>query len=228
MIGKKTGKLRILSHSDEPFQDREEAGLLLARELSELKGMNVVVLGVPRGGVIVADALARALNAELDIILSRKLRTPGQPELAMGSVSEDGRVFLNDVVVSSFGISEAEIEQEKTTQMAEMARRNALFRQARPRIPLAGRIAVVTDDGVATGATTQAAFWAARHERPKKLIAAMPVGSDDTIRRLAEDVDEMVCLRTPPFFAAVGQFYVHFEQVSDDEVLAILKEAARR
>lgn len=229
MIGKgAAGKLRILSHSDEPFRDRREAGQLLAKELTELKGQQAVVLGIPRGGVVVARELAHGLDADLDIVLSRKLRTPGQPELAMGSVSEDGRVFLNDVVVRSFGITKAEIEREKSAQMAEMARRNALFRGARLKVPLAGRIVIVSDDGVATGATTQAAIWAARYEKPGKLIAAIPVGSDETIRRLSEDVDEMVCLRTPPFFAAVGQFYVHFEQVSDEEVLEILKEEAKR
>lgn len=229
MVSKRAaGKLRILSHSDEPFRDRREAGQLLVKELIELKGRKVVVLGIPRGGVVIARELALSLDADLDVILSRKLRTPGQPELAMGSVSEDGKVFLNDMVASSFGITEAEIEREKAIQMAEMARRNALFRQVCPRVPLAGCIVIVTDDGVATGATTQAAIWSVWQEKPARLIAAIPVGSDETIRRLAEDVDEMVCLRTPPFFAAVGQFYGHFPQVEDGEVLEILKEAARR
>lgn len=229
MVSKQTmGKLRILSHSDELFRDRREAGQLLAKELIDLKGQDAVVLGIPRGGVVIGRELARGLDAELDIVLSRKLRTPGQPELAMGSVSEDGRVFLNDMVVVSFGITQAEIEREKADQMTEMARRNTLFRNARPRVPLAGRIVIVTDDGVATGATTQAAFWSVRQEKPQKLIAAIPVGSGETIRRLAEDVDEMVCLQTPPYFAAVGQFYERFEQVTDEEVLEILKEEIRR
>lgn len=221
------GKLRILSHSDEPFRDRREAGQLLAKELADFKGKRAVVLGIPRGGVVVAQELAQALDADLDIVLARKLRTPGQPELAMGSVSENGKVFLNDVV-TSFGITKAEIEQEKRVQMAEMARRSALFRKVRPWVPLSGRIVIVTDDGVATGATTQAAIWAVRQEQPQKLITAIPVGSDETIKRLAGDVNETVCLRVPPFFAAVGQFYVHFETVTDEDVLAILEEEVRR
>jgi putative phosphoribosyl transferase len=186
------------------------------------------VLGIPRGGVLVAQELARALDAELDIVLARKLRTPGHEELAMGSVAEDGRAFLNREVISQLGISDASIERERKLQMAEILRRAQLFRQVRPRVPLTGRTVIVTDDGVATGATTQAAFWAARHEKPQTLIAAIPVGAEDTVRRLAADVDEMLCLRTPPFFAAVGQFYVRFEPIEDEDVLDVLRQEQQR
>jgi putative phosphoribosyl transferase len=222
------GKLRIVSNSSEPFRDRREAGRLLSQELKGLIGRNPVVLGVPRGGVVVAQELARALDGELDIVLARKLRTPGHEELAMGSVAEGGRAFLNREVISELGINRASIEQEKRLQMAEIARRTQLFRQVRPRVPLRGRTVIVTDDGVATGATTQAAFWAVRHEGPDTLIAAIPVGAEETVRRLAADVDEMLCLRTPPFFAAVGQFYVRFEPVEDEDVLDILREEQQR
>lgn len=222
------GKLRILSHGSEQFIDRREAGKLLAEELSSYRGQKAVVLGIPRGGIIVAQELALALEADMDIVLAHKLRTPGYTELAMGSVTEDGKLFLNEEVVRTLGVAEAYIQQEKARQMAEIRRRTELFRHGRPKVPLAGRTVVVTDDGVATGATTQAALWAVRLEKPEKLIVALPVGPEDTIKRLVEDVDEMICLRTPPLFAAVGQFYVRFEPVEDEEVLEILKEEHRR
>ncbi|MDP2932280.1 MAG: phosphoribosyltransferase family protein [Chloroflexota bacterium] len=221
-------KLRIVSFSSEPFRDRREAGQLLGRELAALRGQRAVVLGIPRGGIIVARELARALDADLDIVLAHKLRTPGHPELAMGAVAEGGRLFLNESVVEGMSVNKAYIEQEKAEQMAEMARRTALIRRVLPKIPLKGRLAIVTDDGVATGATTQAALWAVRQEQPGRLIAALPVGAEATVRRLAEDVDEMVCLRTPPLFAAVGQFYLRFEPVEDDEVLSVLAEEQLR
>ncbi len=186
------------------------------------------MLGIPRGGIIVAQELARALEAELDIVLAHKLRTPGYAELAMGSVAEDGRLFLNEAVIRELDVNDAYISQEAARQMAEIRRRTELFRHARPKLSLAGKTVIVTDDGVATGATTQAALWAVRLEKPEKLIAALPVGPEDTIMRLAEDVDEMICLRTPPLFAAVGQFYVRFEPVADEEVLEILKQEQRR
>lgn len=222
------GEVSILSTSSTRFADREEAGKLLVAELSEYRDKNIVVLGIPRGGIIVAREIARELHAELDIVLAHKLRTPGHEELAMGSVAEDGKIFLNQEVVGESGVEEAYIQQEKARQVAEIKRRTELFRRVRPKIPLEGRIVIVTDDGVATGATTQAALWAVRLEQPEKLIAAMPVGPEDTIRRLAKDVDEMLCLRAPPLFAAVGQFYQQFYPVEDEDVLRILSESRGR
>jgi predicted phosphoribosyltransferase len=222
------GKLRIVSYSGQAFLDRREAGRLLAGELAEWRGQQAVVLGIPRGGVIVARELARALDADLDVVLAHKLRTPGHEELAMGSVAEDGKVFLSKVLVQEMGIDSDYIQQEKKIQLAEISRRIKLIRRLRPKVPVAGRIAIVTDDGIATGATTQAALWAVRQEHPEKLIAAIPVGPPDRVRKLAEDVDEMLCLRAPPSFAAVGQFYELFEPVEDEEMLEILKEESRR
>ncbi len=222
------GKLRILSYTSELFKDRQEAGELLAHELAQFQGRRVVVLGIPRGGMIVAQELARKLQADLDIVLAHKLRTPGYTELAMGSVAEDGKLFLNEDVIRELNVNEAYIRQEKARQLAEIRRRTDLFRRVRPKVSLAGRTVIVTDDGVATGATTQAALWAVRLENPEKLIAALPVGPENMIRRLGEDVDEMICLRTPPIFAAVGQFYMQFEPVEDEEVLKIMEEEQQR
>ncbi len=221
-------KLRILSRSSEPFRDREEAGILLARELVEYKGRNAVVLGILRGGIVMADIIAREIDAELDIVLAHKLRTPGHEELAMGSVSEDGKVFLNPRVVQEIGMPESFIEREKEIQLAEIRRRAEVFRPVRSKIPLKDRIVIVTDDGIATGATTQATFWAVRSEKPRMLIAAIPVGPEDNVRKLAQDVDVMICLRTPPMFQAVGQFFMRFNQVEDEDVLRILKESQKR
>lgn len=157
-------------------------------------------------------------------MLARKLRSPGRLELAMGAVAEDGRMFLNESVVQELDVSEEYIEQERTRQLAEIKRRSELIRVLVPKLQLRGRIVIVTDDGVATGATTLAAFQAAEQERPRKLIGAFPVGSEDTIRMLAGHVDEMVCLRAPPMFQAVGQFYVKFDPVSDTDVIEVLKK----
>ncbi len=228
MSGKAMAQLRILSYSSMPFADREEAGELLAAQLVEYRGQKAVVLGIPRGGIVVASEIARELKAELDIVLAHKLRTPGHEELAMGSVTEDGKLFLNQEVVGEIAVREAYIQQEKVRQLAEIKRRTELIRQVRPKIPLKGRIVIVTDDGVATGATTQAALWAVRLEGPEKLIAAIPVGPEDTIRRLAKDVDEMLCLRAPPLFVAVGQFYRQFHPVEDEDVLKILREGSQK
>ena len=220
------GKLLILSRSGEPFRSREEAGRLLARELTQYRGQHPVVLGIPRGGVVVADELAQALEGELDIILAHKLQTPGESELALGAVSEGGQLFLNDDVVRDLGIDMPAIQQEKNRQLAEIRRRTKMFRSVRPRVPLDGRIVIVTDDGIATGATTQSAIWVVRLEKPKKLVLAVPVASPDSLDRLVKDVDELVCLRAPASFFAVGQFYLRFEPVTDEKVLEVLKKYA--
>ncbi len=216
--------LRIVSSKSKRFRDRVEAGRLLAQELIELYGQRMVVLGIPRGGIVVARGMAHALVADLDIVLARKLRTPGQWELAMGSVAEDGKLFVNERVVGELGVSESEIMREKAIQLNEIDRRRQLIRKIQPKVALKDRVVLVTDDGVATGSTAQAALWAVRQENPRKLIAAFPVGAPDTLARLAEYADEVVCLSAPSLFFAVGQFYERFEPVEDEDVLEILKE----
>lgn len=215
------GKSRIISTDSGPFNDRAEAGRLLAAELSAYKGKGCVVQGIPRGGMVIAMELARSLQADLDIVLSRKLGSPGNPELAIGAVAEGGKLFLSE---GMSGLAEKDyIEKEKAYQLAEIERRVALFRAVHTKVKLTDKIVIITDDGLATGATMQAAAWAIRQEGPKKLIVAVPVAPEDTIMRLSRDADEIVVLRAPLFFAAVGQFYAHFDQVEDEEVLSILK-----
>jgi putative phosphoribosyl transferase len=228
MTKKTTSNVRILSRSGTRFADRAEAGRLLAYELKEYRRQRAVVLGIPRGGIIVAREIARELDADLDVVLAHKLQSPGYSELAMGSIAEDGRLFLNEDVVRDLNISQAYVEQERARQLEEIKRRIKMFRRGRARLPLTGRTVIVTDDGVATGATTQAALWALRLEKPGRLIAAFPVGPEDTIVRLAENVDEMICLRSPPMFMAVGQFYSSFEPVQDNEVVEILNSEIGR
>jgi putative phosphoribosyl transferase len=214
----------VISRSSEPFKDRAEAGRLLGEALGAMKAQGAIVLGIPRGGIIIAREIAEVLEADLDIILSRKLGAPGNPELAVGAVSEDGRLFLDRSSMKYMSISDRYIQKEKEHQMAEIAHRISLYRSVRPRVELEGRPVIVTDDGLATGATMQAALWAARQEKPSKLIAAVPVAPEDSLMRLGDAADEIVCLRMPAHFMAVGQFYRKFDQVEDEMVLQILKK----
>jgi putative phosphoribosyl transferase len=221
------GTLRIVSRSESPFRDRAEAGRLLAEALHSLEGCGAVILGVPRGGVVTAMHLAHAIGAELDVVLSHKLSAPGQAELAVGAVTEGGHVVLHEELLERFGGLDDYLAQEKARQMEMLRRRAATYRAVRPKVPLAGRLVVVTDDGVATGSTLRAALWAVRQEKPARLIAALPVGPADTLQQLTSDADEVVCLRVPSHFAAVGQFYGRFDQVEDKELLAILAAEVR-
>ena len=213
------GKLRVVFYSDESFEDRKEAGRLLAAALKGFRGKDTVVLGIPRGGMVVAGEIAGALNSGLDIVLSRKLGCPGNPELAIGSVGEDGRLFLNQDLAFRVGADETYIETEKARQLSEIKKRVQLFRQFKAKVPLEGKTVIVTDDGVATGSTMQAALWASGRENPKRLIAAVPVGAGESVRFLADYADEVIVLRLPGDLQAIGQFYRHFDQTSDEEGL---------
>ncbi|MFH1259177.1 MAG: phosphoribosyltransferase family protein [Elusimicrobiota bacterium] len=221
------GKLSILSDSSESFKNRKEAGKLLAAVLRGLPGKDTVVLGIPRGGMVVANEIFRVLNSELDIVLSRKIGAPGNPELAIGAVAEDGKLFLNEELAFHAGADKTYVGIEKTRQLTEIKNRRQLFRQYKAKVSLKGKTVIVTDDGVATGATMQAALWISRQEEPKKLIAAVPVGAQESVERLADYADELIVLRAPRYLNAIGQFYEHFDQTSDQEVLEILQEAAK-
>jgi len=216
------GSLRIVSAEITAFENREEAGSLLGEALAHLRGLNPVVLGIPRGGLVVARAAAKVLGAELDAIFALKLRFPGNLEVAVGAVAEGGQIVVNERFVEKMGIGDA-LEEEKEKRLEELARRAELIRKHRRRVPLAGRTVIVTDDGVATGSTTRAAFRAVRRERPRKLIGAFPVGDRGAIEKLAGETDEMICLRCPPSFRAVSQFYRTFPQVETEEAARIFR-----
>jgi len=194
--------------------------------LKYLSGKDVVVLGIPRGGVIVAAEVARLLAAKLDIVLSRKIGAPNNPELAIGSVGENGELFLNDGLVSRVGADDGYIESEKIRQLAEIKNRVKKCRQIKTKVPLKGQTVIVIDDGIATGATMQAALLAARREKAKKVIAAVPVAAKESVTLLAGYADELVVLRVPAFLGSISQFYENFAQTSEEEVLSELKEAA--
>ena len=210
-----------------PFEDRRDAGRRLAARLTHLHGDDVVVLGLPRGGVPVAFEVARALHAPLDVIVVRKLGVPSQPELAMGAIGEGGTQVDNDEVVKVAGVTPDELTAVVRRERAELERRSQRFRGVRPRIPLAGRTAVVVDDGIATGSTARAACRVARAQGAARVVLAVPVVSPSAIADLARDVDEMVCVESPGQLWAVGQSYRDFSQTSDDEVVALLRRAGQ-
>ena len=214
-----------MSRSSEAFADRAEAGRLLGGVLSSLRGQRAVVLGVMRGGVAVAASLARAIEGELDVAVAHKLGAPGNPELAIGAVAEDGSSWVDESLREATGADRRYLETERLRQLEVLRSRAGRLRALRPKVALAGRPVVVTDDGVATGATLRAALVAARREGPSRLVAALPVGPEESLERVAEFADEVVCLRSPAWFAAVGQFYVSFEQVSDADLELLLREA---
>jgi putative phosphoribosyl transferase len=207
------------------FQDRSDAGRGLAKALSAYKGRNAVVLALPRGGVPVAAEVAAALDAPLDLILVRKIGVPTEPELAMGAVV-DGMtpiVVRNEEVIEFTGTTADEFEAACARELAEIERRRQLYIGERPRAEIKGQVVIVIDDGIATGATTRAALQAIRNREPKELVLAVPVSPPDAITKLRGEVDDLICLATPELFGAIGYFYDDFRQVSDQEVVAILK-----
>jgi predicted phosphoribosyltransferase len=207
------------------FRDRSDAGRRLARALSVYRGRNAVVLALPRGGVPVAAEVAEALDAPLDLILVRKIGVPSQPELAMGAVV-DGAVPIivrNQEVIELSGTTAEEFEAVCAKELAEIERRRKLYLGERTRAPITGQVTIVVDDGIATGATTLAALKAVRNRKPKELVLAVPVAPPDTIERLRGEVDALICLETPESFGAIGLFYQDFRQVSDEQVVQVLK-----
>jgi putative phosphoribosyl transferase len=208
------------------FADRDDAGRRLAARLGHLRGEPVVVLGLPRGGVPVAAWVARALGAPLDVIIVRKLGVPFQPELGMGAVGENGVLVLNPEVMRDCGISQDDLAAVQAREQAAVDARAARYRARQPRQPLAGRVAVVVDDGIATGSTARAACQIARAQGAARVVLAVPVAPPGWQARIGADADELVCVDTPRGFVAIGQYYARFPQVSDDEVIACLERAA--
>jgi len=206
------------------FYNRSEAGRLLAARLLKYKGEDVVVFALPRGGVPVAAQIAAALNAPLDLVLVRKIGVPFQPELAMGAVADGGTpvTVRNDDVIAMAGVEENEFEAVRQRELLEIERRRERYFGARDRAEAQGRVAIVVDDGVATGATTRAALRAVRARRPKKLVLAAPVAPTDTLLSLRAEADETICLEAHKDFSAIGFFYADFRQIEDEEVIATL------
>ena len=209
------------------FADRDEAGWMLVERLRGEALEKPLVLAIPRGGVEIGAVLARGLGAELDVVLSRKLRAPHQPELALGAVSESGEVYLNHFASAMTDAGDAYVEAERQRQLAEIERRRALIRAVRPQAPIAGRTVIVTDDGVATGATMIAALHTVRAAGARKIIVAVPVAAPDRIDALRPLCDRIVCLQEPEAFWAIGQFYRDFAQVEDERVLELLRDFGR-
>ncbi len=207
------------------FKDRTEAGRKLAAALAAYKDQQPVILALPRGGVPVAAEVAAALKAPLDLILVRKIGVPFQPELAMGAVVDGGApvIVRNEDVIRLAGIDESEFKAICDSELAEIDRQRQRYLGSRERVDVGGHIAIVIDDGVATGATTRAALRATRMRNPKRLVLAVPVAPTDTVAALHSDADDVICLEDHEFFGAIGAYYADFTQVSDKEVIALLK-----
>ena len=209
------------------FRDRFEAGQILGKLLiSKVKDPNALVLALPRGGVPVGFEVARALNAEPDVFLVRKLGVPGHEELAMGAIASGGVRVLNHALIRELGLSSLIIDRITAKEQQEIERRERLYREGRPALPVAHRTAIVVDDGLATGATMLAAARALRAQQPGRIIVAVPVASPEACEEFRQHVDEVVCAATPDPFYAVGVWYEDFSQTSDAEVHELLERAA--
>ncbi len=205
------------------FKDRNDAGLQLAAKLSWLKEEKVIVLAIPRGGIVVADVIARSLNATLDVVIPRKIGAPQNPELAVGAVMNDGSSYINENVIEVLRIEQRYVTAEIEVQVREIERRLALFRGSSS-YDLKGKTIVLVDDGIATGATIMVAILWVKKQKPKKVILAVPVAASEVARKLNELVDISVVLHAPAEFGAVGAFYEDFAQISDEEVVSTISK----
>jgi predicted phosphoribosyltransferase len=207
------------------YRDRVDAGEQLAKALREsiVNDLRPLILGVPRGGVPVAAVIAEQLGGDLDVLVAHKLGAPGNPEFAIGAVAEDGSAYVDQRILRSHRIPDEYVRAETERQLAEVKRRAQMLRGDRAPLPIAGRICVVVDDGVATGATLEASLRLVQRLDADRVIAAVPVGPPDTIRRLGDVADAVVCPLQPRHFMAVGAWYERFDQVPDEDVIALLE-----
>jgi putative phosphoribosyl transferase len=207
------------------FRDRAEAGEKLAEALKGFKGKDIVVLGIPRGGVVVANEVARALGAPLDIVVTRKIEAPGEPEYALGAVTQEGDVIMDRQAAESLGAGPDYLDSQVKQKRREVEERMLRFRGDAPYPRLEGKVVIIVDDGIATGSSVGAAVMSVRKRKPQEVIVAVPVAPSDAIDTLTEDGNRVVCLETPGPFLAIGEFYSHFDQVEDEEVKRILDES---
>jgi predicted phosphoribosyltransferase len=213
---------------DRLFRDRRDAGRVLAGLLAHYRGRDdVVVLALPRGGVPVGFEVAKALRAPLDVFLVRKLGAPGHEELAMGAIASGGVVVVNDDVLRGLRIKPAAVRRAAELEGRELARREYAYRQGRPPPDVRGKVAIIVDDGLATGSSMRAAVNALQQLHPARIVVAVPAAPTSTCRELEAVVDEVVCATTPSPFQAVGAYYLDFTQTTDDEVIRLLREASR-
>lgn len=221
--------MEIAPPANTRFASRRDAGIALARRLHHLRNRrDVIVLGLPRGGIPVAYEVARALEAPLDVFVVRKLGVPGYEELAVGAIASGGIRVLNEDVKAWCGLSDRAIDAIAQREQTELERRERAYRDGRPLLPLKDRVVVLVDDGLATGSTMRAAVMAARRLEPARIVVAVPVGAADTCHALTDVADEVICATTPEPFNAVGLWYSDFTQTTDDEVRRLLRQPATR
>ncbi len=206
------------------FKNRKQAGILLGEKLKYLKNKNPVVLSIPRGGAVIGREIALKLEAEFDLIITKKLGAPGNPELAIGAVSENGAVYLNKDLISWSEISQEYIRNEIKKQSQNLRERGELFSKYRKKVVVRGKSVIITDDGIATGATMASAINCTKMQQPQSIFIALPVGPPEAIDFLSGIVNCVVCLLTPKAFMSVGEYYEDFKQIDDSEVIEILKE----
>jgi putative phosphoribosyl transferase len=222
-----SGSPIISGGRDVKFEDRSDAGRRLAARMTHLKNAQPVIMALPRGGVAVGCEIARALDAPLDIVLVRKIGVPWQLELALGAVTDGAspEIFIDRELATSLAVPESYVEEETARQLEEIERRRKSYCEGRPSVEVAGRTAIVVDDGIATGATMRVALQAVRRRGPARLILAVPVAPPDTLAALSEEADETVCLETPIGLGAIGFYYRDFHQMKDAEVTNLLAHA---
>ena len=210
------------------YKDRAEAGRRLASALLHLRGEDLVVLGIPRGGVVVANEVAKALDAPLDVVVTKKIEAPGEPEYALGAVTQEGDVMMDRQAAESLGASAAYLDDQIRLKREEVKDRMRKLRGSAPYPRLEGKVVVIVDDGIATGSSVSAAVMSVKKRGPKDVIVAVPVAPADAVQALSEDGTKVVCISTPGPFLAIGEFYEDFGQVEDIEVKRILDENAAR
>jgi len=210
------------------FKDRIEAGQKLAKALEEYKGQkDTIILGLPRGGVVTGFEIAKALELPLDLVVPRKIGAPGNPEFAIGAITEEGEGIFNEGVIRDYEISKEYITRTVEEEKKEAQRRLKTYRGDRPPLDLKEKTVILVDDGIATGLTVRAAIKSVKNRDPKKIVVAVPCGAKDSIDQIKKEVDEVICLHAPIFFGAVGAFYREFPQTTDEEVIELIKESKK-